>query len=75
MLNVDSNTRHGYILTYKEQIADNLVTLIKDIFYVNMGKPQVMKWNDAEDKDSELSASSVAGSSRYQGEKKCKQRN
>lgn len=64
-----------YISTNKEQIADKLVKVIKNIFYVNMGKPLVMKWNETEDKDSEQSVSSVAGSSRYQGEKKCKQRN
>jgi hypothetical protein len=64
-----------YISTYKEQTADKLVTVIKDKFYVNMGKQLVMKWKEAEDKGSEQSASSVAGSSRYQGEKKCKQRN
>ena len=57
VLNVDSNrelcARHGVHFNLKEQIAGKVVTVIKDIFYVNIGKPLVMKWTEAEDKDSE----------------------
>jgi hypothetical protein len=61
VINVDLDrelyTRHGLHLNLKgkEQTANKVISVTKDLFHVNKAKPLAMKWKEVEDKDSEHS--------------------
>jgi hypothetical protein len=61
VINVDLDrelyTRHGLHLNLKakEQTANKVISVIKDLFHVNKAIPLAMKWKEVEDKDSERS--------------------
>jgi hypothetical protein len=61
VINVDLDrelyTSHGLHLNLKgkEQTANKVISVIKDMFYVNKVIPLAMKWKEAEDKASEQS--------------------
>jgi hypothetical protein len=61
VINVDLDrelyTRHGLHLNLKgkEQTANKVISVIKELFHVNKVIPLAMKWKEAEDKASEQS--------------------